>query len=55
MASNSALDQANALSADMLDQTRLALMTTYRFMDVALWRMPSKRRNLTCALASDGT
>ncbi|MBQ3301140.1 MAG: hypothetical protein IJH04_03205, partial [Eggerthellaceae bacterium] len=50
----SAWEQAVELALDVLEQTRCSLMLSFRFLDVALWRMPLRATSLDKPLATDG-
>ena len=54
MSSDTVLEQVDELARDILDQARNSLMTTFRFLDVALWRMPYRSAHIESALACDG-
>ena len=54
MASSSILDQTADLAAEIIDDVRIKLMSTIRFMDVALWRMPLASKRLELSMGTDG-
>lgn len=54
MSSDNVLGQVEEIARDVLDQARNSLMATFRFMDVALWRMPHVPKKLQRAVATDG-
>ncbi len=46
--------QADELALALIDDARMSLAVSVRFMDIALWRMPLMRATLPCACATDG-
>ena len=54
MPSSSILEEAGALALSALDEARSSMMLSFRFMDMALWRLPQRTRSLARSTASDG-
>ena len=54
MTSESLLVQTADLAVCVLDDVRISLMSSLRFMDVALWRMPLATKRIARPLATDG-
>lgn len=48
------LGEVNKLARDILCESRASLMTSVRFMDVALWNMPFVNTALSTPVATDG-
>lgn len=48
------LERAEALAQTVFTSTRRTLAVSYRFMDVALWRMPLRAERLARAVATNG-
>ena len=54
MTSSNILGQAEELALSVLEEARLSLAASFRFMDVALWTMPLESRSMVASLGSDG-
>ena len=48
-----AVEKVNKISAEIMEQTRITLMMTFRFFDVALWHMNFEPQLIDAAIATD--
>ena len=50
---DSTVEKINQISKEIMEQTRITLMMTFRFFDVALWHMDFEPQLLDAAIATD--